>query len=149
MDDVQLRYEPFPNDAQRRFISDHIVGYNFAATGISGWHPVGFFLARPEAHRFAGEPLGGLTGHVWGSWLHVQFLWIADALRGQRHGTRLMDAAEQFAIERGATAATLETHSFSAPDFYRKRGYVEFGRLDDYPAGHAKLFMRKSLVAAP
>jgi hypothetical protein len=35
----------------------------------------------------------------------------------------MMDAAEAMAVERGALTATLETHSFQAPDFYMKRGY--------------------------
>jgi hypothetical protein len=46
------------------------------------------------------------------------------------------------ARQRGALAANLETHSFQAEDFYLKRGY---GRLDDYPPGHTKLFLRKRL----
>ncbi len=76
-------------------------------TGISTWHLVGFFLKNQR-----GEILGGVTGHVWGGWMHVAFLWVTEMLRGQGHGTRLMDAAEIFAIERGATSATLETMSF-------------------------------------
>ena len=43
-----------------------------------------------------------------------------------------MDVAEALAVERGASAATLETHSFGAQNFYLKRGYTVFGRLDDY-----------------
>ena len=66
-------------------------------------------------------------------------------MRGQGLGTRLMDAAEDFARERGAVNATLETLTFQAPDFYKKRGYVEFGRLEDLPPGHAKLYLRKAL----
>lgn len=72
---------------------------------------------------------------------------MADALRGLGHGTRLMDAAEEFAVADGASAATLETHGFGAEQFYRKRGYTEFGRLDDYPPCDAKLFMRKLLTS--
>jgi hypothetical protein len=56
-----------------------------------------------------------------------------------------MDAAEAFAVERGAFAATLETPSFQARDFYTKRSYGVFGRRDDYPPGHAKLFLCKRL----
>ena len=57
-----------------------------------------------------------------------------------------MDAAEALALERGATTATLETFTFQAPDFYARRGYQVFGRLDGYPPGHSKLFLRKTLT---
>ncbi len=75
----------------------------------------------------------------------MNFVWVAETLRGQGHGSRRMDAAEAFAVEHGALAATLETHSFQGPEFYTKRGYGVFGRLDDYPPGHAKLFLCKRL----
>jgi GNAT superfamily N-acetyltransferase len=131
MEELQLIYEPFPSDALTRFLSDNVINVNFARTGVPTWHPVGFFLRNRR-----GEWLG---------WMHVNFLWVTEALRGQRHGTRLMDAAESFAIEHGCTGATLETLSFQAPVFYAKRGYEVFGTLEDYPPGHTKLFLRKSL----
>ena len=114
---------------------------NFASTGVSAWSPCNFFLRNPR-----GEVLGGLMGEVWGGWLHVRILWVHEAVRGRGWGSRLLDAAESLAQERGATAATLETHSFQAPAFYQKRGYQVFGQLDDYPPGHAKFFLRKPLV---
>ncbi len=52
------------------------------------------------------------------------------------------------AKERGASRATLETFAYQAPDFSAKRGYLVFGRLDDYPAGRAKLFLSKRLDAS-
>lgn len=54
-----------------------------------------------------------------------------------------MDAAEAMARERGAVGACLETFTSQAPEFYQKRGYTVFGRLDDYPPGNAKLFLSK------
>ncbi|MDR3529090.1 MAG: GNAT family N-acetyltransferase [Rhodopila sp.] len=140
MEHVDLVFDPLPNEALTRFISDNVINVNLARTGVSAGHPVGFFLKNTR-----GEWLGGLTGYIWGGWLHVNFLWVTEPLRGQGQGTRLMDAAEAFAKERGAFAATLETHSFQAPGFYLKRGYAEFGRLDDYPPGHAKPFLSKRL----
>jgi GNAT superfamily N-acetyltransferase len=139
--ELEIVFDPLPNEALSRLVSEHIVGFNFARTGASDWHPVGFFLRSPR-----GEWLGGLTGYIWGGWLHVNFLWVSEVLRGRGFGTRLMDAAEAMARERGASASTLETFTFQAPDFYAKRGYVVVGRLDDYPPGHAKLILSKRLV---
>jgi GNAT superfamily N-acetyltransferase len=133
MEELEIVFEPLPSDALSRFLTDNVINANLVKTGISNWHPVGFFLKNAR-----GEWLGGLTGHIWGGWLHVNFVWVAEDFRGQGHGSRLMDAAETFAAERGAFAATLETHSFQAPDFYAKRGYSLFGRLDDYPPGPHK-----------
>jgi GNAT superfamily N-acetyltransferase len=73
------------------------------------------------------------------------FLWIEENIRGQGFGTRLLDEAEAFAREHGAFASTLETFTMQAPAFYAGRGYVEVGRLDDYPPGQAKLFLSKRL----
>jgi hypothetical protein len=39
----------------------------------------------------------------------------------------------------------LATHSFQAPDFYQARGYVEYGRIEDYPLGHAQIHLVKTL----
>jgi len=45
----------------------------------------------------------------------------------------------------GARHAFIETHTFQAPDLYRRLGYVPFGELEDYPPGERQLFMRKDL----
>ena len=141
MEDLNLVFDPLPGDDLTRFITDNVVNINFARTGLSTWHPVNFFLKSPR-----GEVLAGLIAYVWGGWLHVNVLWVTEMLRGQGQGTRLMDAAEAMARERGATAATLETHSFQAPGFYQRRGYTVCGQIDDYPPGHTKFIMRKDLA---
>jgi hypothetical protein len=81
----EIVFDPLPGEALSRLVSENVVSANVARTGVSDWHPVGFFLKSPR-----GEWLGGLTGYIWGGWLHVNFLWVSEALRGQRHGTRLM-----------------------------------------------------------
>ena len=138
---LDIVFEPLPSDDLRRLLEDNVVNVNFARTGEVEWFPVGYFLKSPR-----GEWLGGCEGYIWGRWLHVRWLWVSDFLRGRGHATRLMDATEAYAIERGAIASTLETFSFQAPGFYMKRGYEVVGQLDDYPPGHMRYTFRKTLA---
>ena len=74
---------------------------------------------------------------------------MAAPLRSQGNGTRLLRAAEDYAVERGCFAATLETASFEARPFYEKLGYEVFASLEDYPPGHTKFYLRKQLAEKP
>ena len=89
--------------------------------------------------------IGGLVAETFMSWLSIDGLWVAEGHRGRGHATALLDAAEDEARRRDATDVVLDTFSFQAPGFYRKRGYREFGRLDGFPAGHHRHYMTKSL----
>jgi hypothetical protein len=57
----------------------------------------------------------------------------------------MLDAVEEEARRRGCTQIILTTHSFQAPELYRKRGYAPLGVIDDYPRGHHQLVLRKAL----
>ena len=142
MEELEIVYDPLPPDALRRFVIDNLDAYNIAATGVSTWHPVDFFLKNGR-----GEWLGGLMGELWGGWLYVRILWVAEDARGRGNGTRLLRTAEEYAIERGCVAATLETMSFQARPFYEKLGYEVFAALEDLPPGHTKYYLRKQLAA--
>jgi GNAT superfamily N-acetyltransferase len=144
MEKLEIVFNPLPGEALTRLVVDGLDGHNIAATGISTWYPVGLFLKSGR-----GEWLGGLMGQLWGGWLYVRFLWVASAARGCGNGTRLLQAAEEYAVERGCFAATLETTSFQARPFYEKLGYEVFAALDDYPPGHTKYYLRKQLVVTP
>src|SRR3954449_9914004 len=101
MEETDLVFDPFPADSLTEFVSESLIGINHVRTGHSDWHPVNYFL---RTNR--GEILGGLLAYIWGGWLHVTFLWVSETVRGRGQGTRLMDAAETMARERGACAAT-------------------------------------------
>ena len=123
-----------------QFVREHLDIFNVGATGISAYYPVNFFLKSDRD-----EIMGGLLGSIWGGWLHITYLWIDEAERGNRWATRLMDRAEAYARARGCHSVTLDTHSFQARPFYEKRGYEIFGTLDDFPKGHKKFFLQKRL----
>jgi GNAT superfamily N-acetyltransferase len=141
METVRIAFEPFIDETARQSIVNGVDFYNIAETGLPEWFPINFVLR--GAH---GDVLGGLVGQLWGGWLHVSYLWIAEAERGAGHGTRLLQAAEGYALARGAVGATLETYSFQARPFYERLGYTVCGTLEGYPPGHAKFFLKKALA---
>ncbi|MFN6569119.1 GNAT family N-acetyltransferase [Dendronalium sp. ChiSLP03b] len=92
-----------------------------------------------------GEIVGGLVGETHWKWLFVSHLWVAEALRGQGYGRKLMLQAEQTAKERGCDRAYLDTFSFQALGFYERLGYQIFGVLEDFPPGHQRYFLQKKI----
>jgi GNAT superfamily N-acetyltransferase len=134
---MRIDFEPFINDKERQCIVDGVDHYNIATTNLPNYFPVNFIL-RGEC--------GVVLGELWGGWLHVTYLWVAEAARGAGYGTRLMMDAEAYARTRGATGATLETYSFQARPFYERLGYEVVGMLEGHPPGHAKFFWRKALA---
>jgi GNAT superfamily N-acetyltransferase len=141
MEAVRIEFEPFIDEGARQFIVNGVDYYNIAATSLAGYFPVNFVL-RGES----GDVLGGVLGQIWGGWLQVTYLWVAEAARGAGYGRRLVEDAEAYARSRGAVGATVETYSFQAQPFYERLGYEVFGTLDGYPPGHVKFFLRKAFA---
>jgi ribosomal protein S18 acetylase RimI-like enzyme len=83
---------------------------------------------RDEEHHV----VGGALGWTKRGWLEINVVWVHEGLRGQGYGTQLMRAAEQEAIARGCRQVYLSTFNFQAPEFYRKLGYEEIGRLEGH-----------------
>lgn len=135
-----LTVEENPDLKEVQFLDNRIYEYNAAQTGIDDGRLLAIFL-KDEG----GQPVGGLYGWTWGGYLEVKLLWVRDDLRGLGYGKRLMLEAEREAIDRGCSQALLDTHSFQAPDFYRKLGYEVYGVLEGPPAGQKKYYLKKNL----
>ena len=140
MTEPRVSFEPFVDAAVKAFVVDGVDLHNVAATGHSAYYPVNFIL-RGDCD----EVLGGLLGQIWGLWLHVHFLWVAEPARGTGNATRLMRAAEDYAIERGCVGVYLNTFSFQAPGFYRKLGYQMVSTIEGNPPGHQHHLLTKQL----
>jgi GNAT superfamily N-acetyltransferase len=141
MMELHIDLEPFPSEAARQFVINGIDNYNIAITGEAAYYPANFFLKDSR-----GEVLGGLLGQIWGKWLQVTYLWVAEPARAAGHGRALMVRAEQYAIERGCVGAHVSTFSFQARLFYEKLGYEVFGVLEGIPPGHSHFYLKKRLV---
>jgi GNAT superfamily N-acetyltransferase len=87
----------------------------------------------------------GTTVDVW-RWLTVDLMWVDDGFRARGLGRALLAQLEDEARRRGCHWSKLNTWDFQAPDFYKRCGYVEYGREVDYPPGHTNFLMRKDLV---
>lgn len=93
--------------------------------------------------REDGAVQGALRGRSYYSWLFIDWLWVSPAMRGSGIGARLLTTAEAEARKRGCIGAYVDTFSFQAPEFYVRRGYEEFGRIEDFPPGHACVWLKK------
>ena len=91
-----------------------------------------------------GEILGGLWGRIGYNFFFVE-IFALGAARGHGLGRRLMGMAEAEVLKRNLSGLWLDTWSFQAPDFYRKLGFEECGRITDYPPGHDRIFFVKRL----
>jgi GNAT superfamily N-acetyltransferase len=132
--------EPDASPADLRVVQDGLRAFNVANVGEPGEQAVNVLL-----RDAGGRVVGGVMGHIKWKWLYVARLWVDDAHRGQGAGTRLMDAAEQFAREQGAVGVSLDTFGYQARPFYERRGYRLFGTLDGFPPGGQQFFLTKSL----
>jgi len=94
-----------------------------------------------------GSMLGGLNASIKGQWLCLDYLWVDESVRGQGVGGRLIQQAEEYAIEQGCQCSLVDTFSFQAPNFYLKLHYQLVMTLDDFPkTGMQRHYLRKTLV---
>ena len=128
------------DDGLNERLDDEIYAFNAAATGLDDGR-----LLRVAVRGSDAELLAGLCGWTWGGCGYVEFLWVRADQRGSGLGTRVLAAAEEEVRRRGCEQVALSTHSFQAPRFYARRGYVECGRTPAYPRGHDQIHLVKRL----
>ena len=135
-----LVFDTDPGHDDMRALDDLLYEFNMQATGHTDGELYGIFL-RDEN----GKVIGGADGWTWGATCYVKNLIVPETMRGQGLGTKLMDRIEQEAVARQCALIVLETHDFQAPEFYRRRGYVATGSVEDYPRGHRNFTFVKKL----
>jgi len=140
-----LQLEPLtileaPDPADAQYLDDRLYEFNAAQTGIDDGRLLAIILR--DRHD---EIVAGLYGWTWGQCCEVRSLWVHEQWRRKGLGTRLMAAAEAEARARGAAQMVTSTHSFQAPDFYRRLGFEPVGQIEDYPVGYQHIFLQKWL----
>ena len=121
-------------------VNEGLSQYNQKFASAEGGGPINIILRDEQ-----GAVAGGLLAYCWWGWIHIDIVWLTEAVRRQDYGTRMLEMAEQEAVRRGCHHANLQTTSFQALPFYLKRGYTVWGQLDDFPIGHSQYFLKKAL----
>jgi GNAT superfamily N-acetyltransferase len=137
---LRITSKPHASQEEITFAREAIARHNVAVTRDTYYSPLAIFL-RDERDVI----MGATFGDLWGGWLELTLLWVAEPLRGQGYGARLLLAAEEEARTQGCRGVFLSTFSFQARPFYERFGYEVFGELPDYPEGHSLYFMKKML----
>jgi RimJ/RimL family protein N-acetyltransferase len=133
-----VELEPHPADVAR--LAEELFAFNAAAIGVDDGTEVAVF-ERDELGRIA----GGAAGVAWAGGAELWLVWVREDRRGKGLGQRLLIAFEDAARARGAHRIFLTSHTFQAPDFFKRLGYTETGRRDGWPAGHADVLLEKDL----
>lgn len=129
-----------PAPADREALVKALIAYNDRAGGPTEYKSFAILL-----NDEAGAVTGGLWGRMAYQWLYIELFVLPDDRRRQGLGSQLLVQAEQQARARGCIGVWLDTLSFQAPAFYRRHGYSEFGRIDDFPPGASRHFFIKRL----
>jgi GNAT superfamily N-acetyltransferase len=140
MTEYKIAIEDSPSSEDRSIIQEGLNVYNISRAGDGQFQRLSIIV-----RDGAGNIVGGLLGETFWDWLHINILWIDEALRGKGYGSKLMAAAEAEALKRDCKRSFLDTHSFQARPFYERLGYEVFGVLENYPGEHKRFFLQKTL----
>lgn len=91
-----------------------------------------------------GDVVAGIAAMTCKHTLYIEMLWVHRSLRGQGIGRRLIQKAEDIAIQRGCTRARVSAvHGVS---FYEYAGYTVCGKLQQFPQGFTIMSLVKELA---
>ena len=88
--------------------------------------------------------VGVIKGQSLYNEVQIGELIVLEEYRGKNIGTGLINAAEKYCRENGFENISVSTHSFQAPEFYKKCGFtLEFVREDKKEPRLTKYFFVK------
>lgn len=141
LDDIRLEVlSPAPKNAVA-VIDQGLGDFNDQVAELSDVKPLHVIAeAGPD------QVIGGAIGRTWGQACELQQLWVLETLRQTGVGTRLMDAFEKAAQNRGCALIYLDTFCFQAPKFYEARGYKTVLHVKGFTGGISKFTMQKEFA---
>ena len=130
-----------PSDNEIDYILQSLTNFNDAIVG-----PDNHELLNIVEYDEDGNVIAGILGGTYWGWCHIDILWVDENYRRTGIGSRLLKAAEDEALRRGAHSVHVDTMSWQAPEFDRKHGYRIISELDNIPTGNKKFHLVKDLI---
>ncbi|MBK9624723.1 MAG: GNAT family N-acetyltransferase [Rhodocyclaceae bacterium] len=138
MNSISIAVEHSPDQETKSAVQAGLFEANVQSTGDGNFDLV-FVAARDSNSKI----IGGVVGEAYWGWVNFTTVWVHPEHRRKGLASRMLKVAESEAARKGYTQAYLDTFSFQSPDFYLRLGYEVFGKLDNFPAGSTRVFMRK------
>ena len=129
-----------PTENEIKYIRESLNQFNNEIVGEDGHTPLCIVEYDDNSNI-----IGGIIGGTYWGWMYVDILWVHENHRNKGIGSRLLGEAEKEASRRGCHHVHLDTMSWQAPGFYKKRGYEVIGVLPDIPSGNQKYLLMKAL----
>ena len=135
-----ISFESDPKNEAIQVLYDGLKQHMIANRDLKPISFFGYFIKDDD-----GKVVVGCNGCFLYGCLVVDTLWVAESLRGQGYGTKLMKMAERLGLENECRFATVNTMGWEALDFYKKLGFnIEFERKG-FDKGSIFYFLRKEL----
>jgi len=138
-----LSFEENPDQEDIQVLIRGITDYAKQQRGFNALDFFAFFI-RDENNTI----VGGCNGGTLYGGLHIDSLWVSDAIRNKGWGTKLVDAALTYGKEKNCNFATVNTMDWEALNFYKKLGFkIEFQR-SGFHKNSVFYFLRKEFLQA-
>ena len=136
--------ESNPSAEEKSLIGKNLEAYNFSC--VPQLVPEKWISCSLIARNEKQEIVGGILANLgyWGG-LEIGVVWIREDCRKTGIGTKLLLQVEEKGTANGGSVAITDTFDFHSLDFYLKNGYEVFGELENFPAGHARYYLKKNL----
>ncbi|POR54489.1 acetyltransferase (GNAT) family protein [Paraburkholderia eburnea] len=126
-----------------RIIGGGLNRFNDEHVGYADRQPLAVLVRDPLTR----EIVGGASGRSSLGLLFLDLFFLPTSARGQGVGSDVLRRFEDEGRRRGCRSAVVYTISFQAPEFYKRHGWTEFGKIPCDPPGTYRVFLTKDLSA--
>ncbi|WP_313375801.1 GNAT family N-acetyltransferase [Pantoea sp. CTOTU50773] len=141
MDNLSVEVSAVIEPEHLQPIDAGLSAFNMEIAGYNDHSPLSVVIRCNDSQKV----LGGILGRTYLGMLFIDLVYLPSELRSKGLGEKLLIHAEEEGRNRGCISAFLYTISFQAPEFYKKHGWEEFGRIACLPEGASRIFMKKTL----